>query len=69
MQLEARVGFFGICVHESRAIRSEADWMCDASQAMVTRYSKDESAVSADPLGLVAYVAGFSAEVVFYGLM
>jgi len=70
VQLEVRVGFFGMCVHQSRAIRSDADWTCDSLDAMTQRYiEQDGSAVSTDPLSLVSYLAGFSSQIVFYGLL
>jgi len=69
-QLEVRVGFFGMCVHQSRAIRSGADWTCDSLDGMTQRYiEQDGSAVSTDPLGLVSYLAGLSSQIIFYGLL
>ena len=70
VQLEVRVGFFGMCVRQSRAIQSGADWTCDSLDAMTQRYTEqDGSAVSTDPLGLVSYLAGFSSQIIFYGLL
>lgn len=70
VQLEVRVGFFGMCVHQPRAIRSGADWTCDSLDAVTQRYTEqDGSAISTDPLGLVSYLAGFSSQIIFYGLL